>query len=217
MTEGAIPPELYSTLVLATGSIYNASRALPGTLNLYFSIPPYQRTQTIQLLTNRIRPLLDSRAAVDAHFRCVFRKKLFQTTVDDGRATLDMATHCGSERDFALKVQALDGLLMRMNSETKSLIANPTVRTNTHGSINILETILKERFGDFDLQIISGLRRLNTLRNSMYPTHTLRHEVIALFRELGHDYPPTDWDQVWQSLLATCNRSLDALIRLLRQ
>jgi hypothetical protein len=214
--EGAIPPELFSTLVLATGSFYNASRALPETLNAYFEMPVIQRTPTLQMLMNTVKPLVENRATVDLYFRARFKRKIFEATVDDGRAVLDMSMPCTNERDFVSKMQALAGFVTRFNDKVKDLITDQRVRARTRGSINILETILNEKFRTYDPEIISSLRKINTLRSQMYPTHTTTPEAIQIFEQIGYQYPPNNWNQVWEALLRLCNRSLRKLVDLLR-
>ena len=110
MTEvrgGAIPPELYSNLLLATGHFYNASRALGGTLSVYSAMTVVEQTRTLHFLVNNVQPLSESRVSADMYFRRRFRRKLFAPTVDDAKAVLDMSSRCIDERDFVSKVQAL--------------------------------------------------------------------------------------------------------------
>lgn len=209
--EGALPPELYSILIMATGSIDLASRALAGTKDAYFGIPAYQRPQTLQVLRDPVRSIVENRSIVDTQFKSRFGKRFFRATTDDGRAVVDISSPCENERDFLYKVQALSGLITRARVDAKELIRDPDIRETIQGSINILETILKERFGDFDPEIISGLRKINRLRSRNYPTHTLEPEAIQILEEIGFGYPPSDWNKAWRAVLEIASRSFEKL------
>jgi hypothetical protein len=215
MSGGAIPTELYSNLVLATGSFYNASRALPGTMSVYSILPAAQQIQAIQFLVNKVQPVAESRVSADLYFRSRFRRKLFDASVDDGRAVLDMSTQCTNERDFVSKVQALASFATRFDSRLKDMIADQITRDRIDGSTNVLETILAEKFGTYDPEIISGLRKINTLRSQMYPTHGTTPRAIEVLEQMGYHYPPHNWNQVWETVLDICNNSLKKLAELL--
>lgn len=209
--EGALPPELYSTLIMATGSIHLASRALAGTRDAYFGIPAFQRTYTLQVLRDPVRSIVENRSIIDTQFKSRFGKRFFRATTDDGRAVVDISSPCEDERDFLYKVQALSGLITRAQRDIRDLIRDSSIRGTIRGSINILETILKERFGDFDPEIISGLRKINRLRSRSYPTHTLEPEAIQVLEEMGFRYPPSDWNKAWRAVLETASRSFERL------
>jgi hypothetical protein len=213
--EGAIPPELYSNLVLATGSVYNASRALSGTINIYSAMPVVQQRTTLQYLVNKVQPLSESRVSADLYFRRRFRRGLFSSAVDDAKAVLDMSSRCTDERDFVLKVQALSTFTTRFNRGLKNLIASVPIRQRIRGSINILETILNENFAHYDAEIIANLRKANTLRSQMYPTHVITPQAVEVLEEMGFHYPPNDWNEVWERILELCNDSLRKLTQLL--
>jgi hypothetical protein len=215
-TEGAIPPELYSTTIIATGSIYLAARSLPGTIDAYFAIPTTLRIQTIQTLIDLARPIAENRATIDTQFKSKFGRRLFRATVDDGRVFVDLSTPCENERDFVYKIQVLAGLITRLQDDAKELIRNSTIRERVKGPINVLEEILKDRFGDYDPEIISNLRMINKLRNKLYPTHTFETEAIEILEEMGFTYPPSDWNETWKVILASCSRSYEGLRDLLR-
>lgn len=137
--EGAIPQELYSTIILASGSIHLASKALPGTIQAYRAIPLSQRPHTLQVLINPVGSIVKNRATIDTQFKWRFGKRFFRATVDDGRAIVDISSPCQNETDFVYKVQALSGLINRVRKDAKNLIRNPRARQNVRGSINVLE------------------------------------------------------------------------------
>jgi len=213
--EGALPPELYSVVIMASGSIDVASRALAGTRDAYFSIPTYQRSQTLQLLRDPVRSIVENRAIIDTQFKSRFGKRFFKATTDDGRVVVDISSPCEDERDFIYKVQALSGLITRARADAKELIRDLKIREEIQGSINILEAILREKYGDFDPEIISGLRKINRLRSRSYPTHTLEPEVILILEEMGFTYPPSDWNKAWRAVLEIASRSFEKLRDLL--
>lgn len=209
--EGALPPELYSTLIMTTGSIHLATKALAGTRDAYFSIPAFQRPYTLQVLRDPVRSIVENRSIVDTQFSSRFGKRFFRATTDDGRIVVDISSPCENERDFMYKIQALSGLITRARGDAKNLIRDQNIRRSIRGSINILETILRERFGNFDPAIISGLRKINRLRSRGYPTHTLEPEAIQVLEEIGFRYPPSDWNKAWRAVLETASSSFERL------
>lgn len=215
--EGAIPPELYSTVIIASGSIYQASRTLPGTIEAYFSIPPSQRNYTISVIVDPVSSIFRNRSIIDTQFKLKFGKRFFRATTDDGRAIVDISRPCQDERDFAYKIQALAGMIARVRKNVRTLIRDEETRRGVKGSIDILEAILNERFGSYNSGIISNLRKINRLRSTIYPTHTLEPEAIRIFEEMDLTYPPDDWNGVWRAVLDMCSQSFERLMDLLRR
>ena len=125
-----------------------------------------------------------------------------------------MSTQCPDERDFVLKVQALSSFATRFDSKLKEMIIDPITRDRINGSINVLETIIAEKFETYDPEIISGLRKINTLRSQMYPTHGTTPRAIEVLEQMGYHYPPHNWNQVWETVLDLCNNSLKKLAEL---
>ena len=127
-----------------------------------------------------------------------------------------MTSPCQDERDFVHKVQALSGMIDRIQPNVKKLIIDPVTRRRIRGSINILEVVLREQFSSFDPEIISNQRKIKRLRNNSFPTHTLGRRFAEEIRNMRFSYPPDDWSAVWEAVLDLWGRSLKKLSELLR-
>ena len=206
-----IPVELYSAIIMATGSIGLASRALPETVNSFLAIPISQRQSMIQLLKNKVKPIVDDRAVTDTQFKSRFGKRLFRATTDDARVIVDLSTPCEDEVDFVHKIQALIEIITRIRKDVKELIRNQRVKQKMRGSIDILKAILHESFSSYDPEIISNLRQIKTLGNRFYPTHIPESEAIKIMVKMGFTYPPNDWNEVWKTVLDMCSGSFGKL------
>lgn len=214
--EGVIPPELAGTIIALSDSTHQASRTLPSTFTIFQGLPENEKPVILQALTTILQPIARNRQAIDVNFKRRFGTKLYRSTNDDSRAVLDMARPCQNEEDFVHKVQALSGMIDRIQPKVKGLITNPVTRRRIRGSINILENVLREKFGSFDPEIISNLRRIKRLRNSSYPTHVLSERFAEELRNMGFSYPPDDWSVVWEAVLELWSRSFERLTELLK-
>lgn len=215
--EGAIPPELTGTIIALSDSIHQASKALPSTFRIFQRLPENIKPITLHALITKLRPIAMYRQAIDVNFKRRFGTKLYQSSSDDMRAALDMATPCQNEADFVYKVQALSGIIDRIQPKVKNLIADPAIRQEIRGSINILERVLLEKFGSFDPEIISNLRKIKRLRNKSYPTHVLHERFVEELKNMGFSFPPDDWSAVWEAVLELWSRSFKKLAELLGQ
>jgi len=215
--EGAIPPELIGTVIALSDSTHQASEALPSTFRIFQRLPDNEKPVVLRALITKLQPIARYRQAIDVNFKRRFGTKLYKSTNDDIRAVLDMATPCRNEADFVHKVQALSGMIDRIQPNVKDLIADPVIRQRIQGSINILERVLREKFGSFDPEIISNLRKINRLRNASYPTHVLDERFVEELENMGFSYPPNDWSAVWEAVLELWSRSFKKLAELLSQ
>ncbi len=127
----------------------------------------------------------------------------------------EIVTPCRDETDFVSKMLVLGNLIdwMDVSSLRSALNAN----FKGAQSITLLEELLKLNFGDFDSAIIKNLRLIMKLRNTKFPIHKEGEEIIGIFKKLGSDYPPKDWDFVWKGVMKLYEDSITGLIRLLSQ
>lgn len=167
------------------------------------------------VIMSPLQHFVESRNYLDSNFKACFGIRLFQTLTDDLIAGFDLAKPCTDQRDFALKIQALAGLIDRMNEDgLREKIKN---KKELKGSINVLEQFLKENFPNYPKYIISNLRNLLTLRSKMYPTHATASEIIVVLRNFGvGNYPLNDWDKGVSKILNLCTNSLYGLLTLLQ-
>ena len=133
------------------------------------------------------------------------------------RLLIDLVKPCSDQKDFALKVQALAGMIDRINEkELKDKIKNKE-KEKLQGSINLLEQFLNENFPHYPHHIISNLRNIIALRNKMYPAHATAAEIVVILRNFGIDkYPLDDWEKGLRKIVGLCANSLADLVKLVQ-
>lgn len=170
--------------------------------------------QTTALIMSPLQDFVESRNFLDANFETRFGVRLFISLTDDAVAINDLVKPCVNQRDFALKIQALSGLIDRINEkELKKLIRDQKER---NGSINVLEQFLKENFPNYPKYIISNFRHLLAVRSKMYPAHATASEIVIVLGNFGLKYPMTDWEEGVSKILRLCANSLSALLTLVQ-
>ncbi|NLD65531.1 MAG: hypothetical protein GX648_03050 [Crenarchaeota archaeon] len=169
------------------------------------------------VIMSPLQLFVETRNYLNINFKAKFGIDLFKPLTDDLVAGFDLAKPCVDQRDFALKIQALAGLIDRIDeSELKKRIKNKDGLKN--GSINALERFLNENFPEYPKNIIFNLRHLLTLRSKIYPTHASTPEVIIALNgfRIGN-YPLKDWDKGVSKILDLCSTSLYDLLTLIQQ
>lgn len=172
--------------------------------------------QTPSVIMSPLQLFVEARNYLNTNFKARFGIELFQPLTDDLLAGFDLAKPCLDQRDFALKIQALAGLIDRIDeSELKKKIKNRENLKN--GSINALEQFLKENFPKYPKYIVSNLRHLLSLRSKMYPAHATTSEMIVVLGNFGiSNYPLNDWDKGVSKILNLCSNSLYGLLTLIQ-
>jgi hypothetical protein len=170
----------------------------------------YGSKQELLIALNPIHRFAEYRNYLDINFKDAFGIRLFQTSPDDLVAGCDIVKPCKCQTDFALKIQALSGMIERLN--TQELITLIKKRDLEKGSVNALEQFLKEQYSDIPRYIISSLRTLINLRNKMYPTHSTATELLLFLRNFGIDeYPLEDWEAGFTKII---NRVANSIVGL---
>ena len=173
--------------------------------------------QTPSIIMSPLQDFVESRNFLDANFKARFGIRLFRSLTDDAVAIKDLAKPCVNQTDFALKIQALAGIIDRMNEKELKEKINEKEKERLKGSINILEQFLKENFPNYPRYIISNLRNLLSLRNKTYPAHATASEIIAVLGNFGlSKYPMIDWEEGVSKILQLCSNSLSALLTLVQ-
>lgn len=165
-----------------------------------------------------VRFFVEYRNFLDINFKARFGMRLFKSLPDDCVAVVDSIKPCQGAEDFAIKIQALAGMIDRINkSEIRNLIKDQEKRELT-GSVSILQQILEENVPNCPRHIISNLRNLMSLRNKLYPAHATSSEVLVVLRNFGIDeYPLRDWEAGWRKILSLCSNSLGDFVKVLQQ
>jgi hypothetical protein len=173
--------------------------------------------QDLSVAMSPVQHFVESRNYLDVNFKTRFGVRLFNAVTDDSVAVIDLVKPCSDQKDFALKVQALAGMIDRINEkELKDRIKNKE-KEKLQGSINILEQFLNENFSHYPSYIISNLRNMMALRNKMYPAHTTAAEIVVILRNFGIDkYPLDDWERGLRKIVGLCANSLADLVKLVQ-
>jgi hypothetical protein len=84
------------------------------------------------------------------------------------------------------------------------------------GSINLLETFLKENFSNYDKRIIQSFRQIITLRSKKYPVHPDDKKFIEALDYFGITAFPPDWEELWERALKGYLESLKKLLEIIK-
>ena len=141
----------------------------------------------------------------------VFNKKFGFELFEQNEFTIsEISKGCRNENDFTSRISALALLIDRINvSKLKKQISTPPT-----GSVNILETFLKEKYQDFSLNLIVNLRDIVTLRSKKMPIHEDDPKLIKVILKWEHRIPP-NWTSLWKQALIRYTESLSELGKLL--
>jgi hypothetical protein len=177
----------------------------------------YGTDQDLSVAMSPVQHFAESRNYLDVNFKTRFGVRLFNAVPDDSVAIVDLVKPCNDQKDFALKVQALAGMIDRINEkELKDKLKNKE-KENLRGSINILEQFLNENFSHYPAYIISNLRNIMALRSKMYPAHATAAEIVVILRNFGIDkYPLDDWERGLSKIVGLCAKSLAGLVELVQ-
>ncbi len=171
--------------------------------------------ETPSIIMSPLQNFVESRNFLNTNFKSRFGIDLFLSLTDDAVATKDLAKPCASQAEFALKIQALAGLIDRINEKELKEKIKEKVKP---GSINALEQFLKENFPDYPKHIIFNLRNLMALRSKMYPAHSTTSEVPIILGNFGlTKYPLDNWEEGVSKILLLCSNSLSSLLTLVQK
>jgi hypothetical protein len=168
------------------------------------------------IYTGPVQTFVKNRKYFDLRFESKFKTRFFKPLLDDCVATVDSIKPCENEEQFSMKVQALAGMIDRIEeSKARSLIKNKKGQT-VIGSINILEEILKENTVKYPKHAVQNLRNLMSLRN-MYPAHATTARILVVLQNFGiANYPLKDWGKGWRRILTLCANNLGELADVLQ-
>ena len=173
------------------------------------------RTQEITL--SPLQDFVESRNFLDTNFKAHFGFNLFLPLTDDAVAIKDLVKPCINQAGFALKIQALAGIIDRINEKELRLRIQSKEKERIKGSLNTLELFLKEAFPSYPRYVITNLRNLLSLRSKTYPAHATASEVLVILRNFGlSKYPPNDWEEDVSKIIHLCSQSLYALLKMVQ-
>jgi len=151
--------------------------------------------------------IVDKRRWINARFNEKFGFGLFE---QNEIAILEIQKKCNDETEFTNRIAALALLIdgMAVSGMNKLMSTHPT------GSINVLETFLKEKYQNLDSKIVDNLREIMILRSKKMPIHEDDPKIVQVLLKWENKIPP-DWCLLWTQALAKYKESLEGLGQLL--
>lgn len=134
--------------------------------------------------------------------------------VHEERGILQLFKHCGTEEELRYRVLALAGLVGALDESLLRELSGSV----KDGSLNLLEDFLNQVApGEDHTGEVQVLRDLVRIRN-MFPAHrdNARDALVALGR-LGLEYPITDYDEAWLSLLEQYALALEKVLVIVKR
>ena len=174
-------------------------------------LPSRTRTLSITLLSlekqigETVNEVVKARRHVDIIFKKAFGTKLFR---QNEMAIIGIRGPCSNEEEFNNRILSLALLIDEIETkEIAGLIGTETAK----GSINLIESFLKQKAQAFDSYPIKNLRMIMALRSKRFPIHRGHPQFLDALRYFGFETLSPDWQDLWEKLLS---RYLDSLRRI---
>lgn len=166
--------------------------------------PAYETEKEMQEIAHEI---VEKRRWINTAFNQKFGFELFE---QNEFAISEIQKGCKNETDFTSRITALALLIdgIRVSKLNQQLSTHPT------GSINVLETFLKEKYPNFNPNSIVNLRDIMTLRSKKMPIHEDDPKLIKVILKWEYRIPP-NWSSLWKQALMKYKESLLELEKLL--
>jgi hypothetical protein len=151
--------------------------------------------------------IVEKRRWINTAFNHKFGFELFQ---QNEFAISEVQKSCRNEADFTNRITALALLIdeIEVSKLSKQSSTHPT------GSINVLEVFLKEKYPNFNQNLITNLRDIMTLRSKKMPIHEDDPKLIQVILRWGCKIPP-NWSSLWKQALMRFKESLLEMAKLL--
>jgi 20S proteasome alpha/beta subunit len=154
-----------------------------------------------------VHEIVEKRRWINTAFKHKFGFELFE---QNEFAISEIQKGCRNETDFTSRISALALLIDEIGASR----LDKQLSTHLTGSVNILETFLKEKYQDFNMNLIVNLRDIMTLRSKKMPIHEDDPKIIQVVLKWEHKIPP-DWPSLWKQALMRYKESLLELEKLL--
>jgi len=155
--------------------------------------------------------IVQNRDSINAIFYSLFREKLFLS--DQERNVLDILKPVKTKDEFISHLASLGGLVGNVNINLLKRIVPE--ENHVQGSINLLGKYIEQIGGKSD-EIIVSMKHIVRMRQS-YPVHTDKADgVLASYDYFNIEYPITNYEKAWKSLLNAYLNSTTNLIELIK-
>jgi hypothetical protein len=146
------------------------------------------------------------------YFELVYRDRYGSKvwSIPQARSISELFGDCDSAEDFARRLAALADLLGKLDPyEQLSDEEQKGSDGNRVGPLVALRRVM-ERDHPEAVAAVETLRRIPDARNQ-FPIHTRSDKLLAALRELGVDFPASDWRLAWLQVLTAFWSNLRAI------
>ncbi|HZK70555.1 MAG TPA: hypothetical protein VFD03_03415 [Clostridia bacterium] len=156
--------------------------------------------------------IIDLRDNINAIFKERHKKSLL--ILPQERGLVELMKNADSQEEFMYRLSALATLSSSLNLEALRNITG--INDKTQKSIALLEAYLSKQNGDCS-DITNILKNINRLRQG-YPTHGDQVDgVIKSFKFFNIEYPISDYDFAWKTLVLNYLHVLELLLEHIKQ
>jgi hypothetical protein len=199
-----MPPEI---IPIVKEELEKFKRPLKPSVKISFSNKLLRMQQEIGAIVDEIA---EKRRYINQAFEYRFGIRLFK---ENEKAICDIRKLCSNEEEFNNRIMALALLIDQIEVDDLKKRVKGTYET---GSINLLETFLKENFSNYDKRIIQSFRQIITLRSKKYPVHPDDKKFIEALDYFGITAFPPDWEELWERALKGYLESLKKLLEIIK-
>lgn len=183
--------------------------------NIKERLTPLSRRYS-EMQVETVRKIVEVRHEINNISGKIFGFKLLHS---NEFAVFQIMKPCRNSEEFTNNISALAILVDQFNvKEMKKLVKEGVIEKE--GSINVLESFLKENIKDCPpeiiSEIISNFRDIMTLRSKKFPIHPTDPKFVEVVVKLIGKYPPK-WPDLWLKVLGIYKESLDKLLECLRK
>lgn len=177
-----IDPSVGGKINIALIKSYDIKNLTDGEVNEILEDLMEAETPHERKLQEIVGEIVEKRRWINTTFEDKFGFQLFE---QNEFAVSKIQNGCRNESDFTDRISALSLLIDGLDvSKLKEMIS-----THPDGSINILETFLKEKHKDFDPVIITNLREIKVLRSKKMPIHEDDPKILQVILKWGGKNP----------------------------
>ncbi|MCL6100086.1 MAG: hypothetical protein M1391_16095 [Bacteroidetes bacterium] len=180
-------------------------------IGLYVDFEVVNKIMEDALLLQIASSIIDSRDFINAIIKERHNKKLF--LFSEERDLLQLLRPANTIEEFSYRISSLKSFATNLD---ETLLRELTGITDANSrSISLLQKYLQQ-YGNYDDGIINTFRSINRLRQ-MYPIHGDNvNGVQEAHKYFGIDYPITNSEEAWKSILVFYRDALQRILEIIR-